>query len=260
MTLVFAVPTRHAVVIASDTQVSDQRTRTSNTKIKRLTDSCLWAAAGHVSVIQRLEERLSLMDLEHRTLSELREPIGLAIRGVMDDVLRLDFRVPYVENDPWRLGNLYGSSFVFAEYRDSLGKILSFGSTGGGEWYTYPHAIGGASDFAVALTKNYRVADLTADQAALLVVTTLETAIATAQSGIDYPLDVWRIDARGPHQLSAAERAALYLEADRFRAAQREIIEHWTMTGGDLGNIAANLDAATIESLAHKPRERPRES
>src|SRR2546427_9712596 len=103
MTIVLGMPCQGAVIFASDTEVSAQRTRTTHLKIKELSPHCLWAGTGEVGVIQRLEEYLGRLPERDRSLTELREPIGLAIRSVVEDALRIDYRVPYVRDDPRRL-------------------------------------------------------------------------------------------------------------------------------------------------------------
>ena len=227
MTLILAMACKGAVIVGSDTQVSDRRTRTTNIKIKQLNGSCVWAGAGEVSIIQRLEERLGELPGRDAPLRELREPIGLAIKATVEDALRIDYRVPYVKDDATKLDGLYFTTFAFAEHRGGDARVLSLTTKGGAEWYTHPHAIGSAADYAVALTKNYDCASLTPDRAALLVITTLEKAIETAQSGIDYPLDIWRIDENGAHQYDGGELARLYAEAQRLRDTQRRLIEGW---------------------------------
>jgi 20S proteasome alpha/beta subunit len=248
MTIVVGVPCSQAVIFASDTEVSDQRTRTTDIKIKQLNDRCLWAGAGYVSVIQQLEERLALLPDRDRPLHELREPIGLAVKATLEDMLRIDYRVPYLQNDLPKLGALYHSDFIFAEYRDGKGHLLSLDATGAPEWFTHPHAIGSAADFAVALTKNYDRAALTPEQAALLVIATLEQAIETAQSGVDYPLDIWRLDEAGAHHYDDAELSRLYAEADRLRGSQREILEHWRFHDGQV--------ASKVRGRSRDPRRR----
>ena len=227
MTIVLAVPCQGAVIVGSDTEVSDQRTRTTHLKIKELNGRCLWAGSGEVGVIQRLEECLVSLPDHDRPLAELREPIGLCIRAVVEDALRIDYRVPYVQGDLKQLEALYYCRFTFAEQRAGQGRILTFDTTGGAEWYTHPHAMGSAADFAVALTKNYDRSSLLPERAALLVIAILEQTIETAQSGVDYPLDMWHVDDAGVHHYDGGEMARLYAEAQRLRDAERTLIERW---------------------------------
>jgi proteasome beta subunit len=80
MTLILGLAAVDGIVLASDGQVTTGDVRSPGKKIFPLSDKILWASAGELSLIQRLQERLPILPLDS-PLTNLRDQIGELIKN-----------------------------------------------------------------------------------------------------------------------------------------------------------------------------------
>jgi proteasome beta subunit len=218
MTLILAIPASDGIVMASDGQVTAGLVRWPEKKIKRLNESCLWAASGELALIQRIEESLAGRSNEE-PLQNLRDHLADLIKESVTSLLRLDFRTQFCQGNPDTMLHLHPANFVFAEYRDTP-RILHITVNGTPEWINVPLASGVGAPFAYALLQKYQGVSLDISKASLLAFKVIEEAIEVVAQGLGPPIDIWQITKQGTKNCSEAEIAALQDASCALREAE----------------------------------------
>ena len=223
MTLILGLATVDGIVLASDGQLTSGEVRSPGKKIFPLNDKILWASAGELSLIQRLQERLPILPLE-TPLANLRDQIGEFIKDCVSELLQMDFRSQFLALDQDRLVQLHLADFIFAEFtkKPELLHINVFGSP---EWMTdRPFVAGNGDLFAYALLSKYQKQRLRLNQASLLAYKVIDEAIAVGAYGLGGPIDLWQLSAAGVKNLTATELKNLAGQAQRLRKLEIELL------------------------------------
>ena len=222
MTLILVLPASDGVVFASDGQITAGMVRSTGQKIKKLNDRCLWAASGELALIQRVEERLGT--LANAPLQQLRDQICSIVKQCVTEMLHLDFRTPFFQNNPDALIQLHPGDFVFAEASPSP-AILHVLLNGTAEWIQdRPFASGSGDLFAYALLYKYQGRVLNMERASLLAYKVIEEAIAVGAYGLGPPIDVWQISQNGVVQLDDTRKAPLEDASKALREAEINLL------------------------------------
>ncbi|HAY22230.1 hypothetical protein [Desulfobacca acetoxidans] len=225
MTLILGLAAVDGIVLASDGQVTTGEVRSPGKKIFPLSNSILWAAAGELSLIQRVQERLTALPLD-ASLANLRDQIGELIKNCVSELLQMDFRSQFLTLDQDRLIQLHNAEFIFAEYsrKPELLHLSVFGSP---EWITQRPFVAGNGDlFAYALLSKYQPQHLKLEQATLLAYKVVEEAIEVGAYGIGGPIDLWQLSAAGVKKLSTAELHNLAAHARKLRKQEIELLQN----------------------------------
>ena len=223
MTLILGLAAVDGIVLASDGQLTTGEVRSPGKKIFPLSDKILWAGAGELSLIQRLQERLPVLPLDS-PLSNLRDQIGDLIKNCVSELLQMDFRSQFLALDQDRLVQLHLADFIFAEFtkKPELLHINVFGSP---EWMgERPFVAGNGDLFAYALLSKYQKQRLKLDQASLLAYKVIEETIAVGAYGLGGPIDLWQISAAGVKNLTSAELKPLAGQAQRLRKLEIDLL------------------------------------
>jgi proteasome beta subunit len=219
MTLILVLPAKDGIVMASDGQVTAGMVRSSGQKILRLNERCLWAASGELALIQRVEERLMTLPPD-ASLHQLRDPVCQIVKQCVTDLLQLDFRTPFFQQNPDALLRLHPADFIFAEFAPSP-AVLHILLNGTPEWIKDRAFASGSGDmFAYALLQKYQGLALNLDRASLLAYKVLEEAITVGAYGLGPPIDLWQINNDGIKQLNDSEKAALEDASRALREAE----------------------------------------
>jgi 20S proteasome alpha/beta subunit len=223
MTLILGLAAVDGIVLASDGQLTTGEVRSPGKKIFPLNDRILWAGAGELSLIQRLQEHLPALPLD-TPLANLRDQIGELIKDCVSELLQMDFRSQFLTLDQDRLVQLHLADFIFAEFtkKPELLHINVFGSP---EWMTgRPFVAGNGDLFAYALLSKYQKQRLSLNQASLLAYKVIEETIAVGAYGLGGPIDLWQLCATGVKNLSAAELKTFTSQAQRLRKLEIELL------------------------------------
>jgi proteasome beta subunit len=223
MTLILGLAALDGIVLASDGQLTTGEVRSPGKKIFPLNDKILWAGAGELSLIQRLQERLGVLSPD-TPLANLRDQIGELIKDCVSELLQMDFRSQFLSLDQDRLVQLHLADFIFAEFtrKPELLHINVFGSP---EWMTdRPFVAGNGDLFAYALLSKYQKQRLQLNQASLLAYKVIDETIAVGAYGLGGPIDLWQISAAGMKNLNTAELKTLTGQAQRLRKLEIELL------------------------------------
>lgn len=194
MTLIIAMPCRDGIVLASDGQETRGEVRLPTRKIRQWGTNCIWAGAGSVALIQRVEEQL--ITLPPAPLMDMRDHIAQIITNSVRQLLQLDFRTPFFQSDPRALQSLCPGDFIFVQAQPEP-KILHISSVGTPEWIVdQAFASGSGELFAYALLGKYWnndgfKAQVTTEEASVLAYKVIEEAIDVGSYGLGPPIDIW---------------------------------------------------------------------
>jgi 20S proteasome alpha/beta subunit len=223
MTLILAIPAADGIVMASDAQITTGEVRTPGRKIHRLNEKAVWAAAGELALIQRVEERLGTLPAD-LPLANLRDQIGLLVKQSVTELVQLDFRTQFLPPDPDRLLQLHFADFVFAEFPGKP-EILHITAHAAPEWIQgRPFVAGNGDLFAYALLKKYEGQSLSLARASILAYKVMEETIEVGAYGLGPPIDVWQITAEGVKNLSKEETAHLAETAHSLREMEIQLL------------------------------------
>jgi proteasome beta subunit len=223
MTLVLGLAAVDGIVLASDGQLTTGEVRSPGKKIFPLNDKILWAGAGELALIQRLQERLAGLPRD-TPLANLRDQIGEYIKDCVSELLQMDFRSQFLPPDQDHLVQLHLADFIFAEFakKPELLHINIFGSP---EWMIdRPFVAGNGDLFAYALLSKYQKQRLKLKQASLLAYKVIDEAIAVGAYGLGGPIDLWQISAAGMKNLGEAELKTLAGQANRLRKLEIDLL------------------------------------
>ncbi len=195
MTIILAIPTKDGVVLASDGQITSGEIRAHGKKIKELNKNCLWGAAGRESLIQRVEEKITLLADKENQLRNIRDHLAQNIKGCTLELFGMDQQLPQEE-------------FVFVEYLDKP-SILHITTNGTPEWIrTGPFGIGIGRTFVHALLQKYQELipeKIDIEKGTLLAYKAIEEAIEVGAYGLGLPIDIWQISKPGVKNLNIQE-------------------------------------------------------
>jgi len=223
MTLIVVVPTKEGIVMASDGQLTAGMIRSYGRKIKKLNDRCLWSAAGELALIQRVEENINMLTL-NKSLPELRDELTQIVKKCVTELLNLDFRTPFFQQDPNRLLQLHPGDFVFAEYLNEP-YILHITVNGTPEWIRNRFfATGSGAPFAYALLGKYLTHELDLERASVLAYKVIEEAIEVGAYGLGFPIDIWHISASGVINLEQKRLAMIEDTVKTLREMEVELL------------------------------------
>lgn len=210
--------------MASDGQLTAGPVRwASGSKISRLNERCLWAASGELALIQRVEERMKALP-PNAPLQQLRDSICQIVKQCVTELLQLDFRTPFFQQNLDVLLQLHPGDFVFAEFAQSP-AVLHVLLNGTPEWIRgRPFASGSGDMFAYALLQKYQGLALDTERASLLAYKVLEEAIAVGAYGLGPPIDIWQISNDGIKQLNDSKKAALEDAARTLRELEVRLL------------------------------------
>jgi 20S proteasome alpha/beta subunit len=224
MTLILAIPATDGLVMASDSQITTGEVRTPGQKIHRLNDRCLWAGAGELALVQRVEEHLEALPRD-ASLSSLRDQLAAIIKQCVTELTQLDFRLQFLPPDPDRLLQLHYADFIFAEVARRGPELLHISSLGSPEWFQErPLVLGNGDLFAYALLQKYQGRSLSLTKAAILAYKVIEEAIEVGAYGLGPPIDLWETTQTGMRQLAADELAALAAAAHELRGQEIRLL------------------------------------
>jgi 20S proteasome alpha/beta subunit len=185
MTLIIVIPSKDGVVMASDGQVTfllgGGEVKTRAKKIKKLNESCIWGAAGHLPLIQVVEGRIAELSDKERHLQDLR-------KSLCDTIVQCVKDLP-ASSEP------YSGEFIFTEHQ-SYAHILHISINGMSVMLeNVPFVAGVGAPFAYALLQKYQ--DLIPEKidnklAAVLAYKIIAETIEVV-SGVGPPIDVWQL-------------------------------------------------------------------
>jgi len=223
MTLILAITASDGIVMASDGQITIGEVRTPGKKIYRLNDRSVWAAAGELALIQRVQERIGTLPAD-LALANMRDQIGHMIKQCVTELVQLDFRTQFLPLDQDRLLQLHFADFIFAEFPKKT-EILHVSVQGSPEWIQdRPFAAGSGDLFAYALLQKYQGQNLDLKRAAILAYKVIEETIEVGAYGLGPPIDVWQITLEGVKNLSEAETASLAEAAHALREKEIQLL------------------------------------
>ncbi len=223
MTLILAIPAHDGIVVASDGQITSGMIRTTGQKIQRLNDHCVWAASGELALIQRVEERITQLP-PNAFFPSLRDQIGQIVKACVTELLQLDFRAPFLPQDPNLLLQLHPGDFVFTESSPNP-YILHITSYGTPELIKdRAFASGSGEPFAYALLHKYHRKNLDSERASVLAYKVIEEAIEVGAYGLGPPIDIWHISPQTLKQLGGSEIAAIADTVRTLREAEVSLL------------------------------------
>lgn len=231
MTLILALATEQGVILASDTQYTSGEVRTSGPKIHLLSERVVWAGAGEVALIQRVQEACGELPAGH-TLAQLRDTLAHSVRQAVRELLELDVLTEFVQSDPSLLLGLHPGDFIFAEYGTAGARMLHIAANGTPEWFEGFFASGNGANFAYALLQKYQQAALDLEHAALLAYRVIDETIQVGAFGLDYPIDIWLLGAAGVHRLEAADFEQLAHASERLREQEIRLLRRAALRFG----------------------------
>lgn len=243
MTLIIAMPCQDGVVLASDGQETRGQVRTSTRKIKRWGTNCIWAGAGSLSLIQRVEEQIAT--LPPAPLVDIRDLVARVITNSVRQLLELDFRTPFFRENPEILQSLCPGDFVFVQAQPEP-KILHIPSVGTPEWIMDSAiASGSGSLFAYALLGKYWNNDnfrtrVTTAEGSVLAYKVIEEAIEVGSYGLGPPIDIWVVKDGNIRCLS--DTGGLAAIADTVKSIRDTEIELLLMESSRLGSSEEELE------------------
>lgn len=256
MTLIIAMPCQDGVVLASDGQATRGEVRAPTRKIKRWGENCIWAGAGSLALIQRVEQQLAT--LPPAPLENVCDQIAQVITHSVRQLLQLDFRTPFFQNDPRVLQSLCPGDFVFVQACPEP-KILHIPSIGTPEWIVDSAFASGSGDlFAYALlgkywnNENFR-ARVTTAEGSILAYKVIEEAILVVSYGLGEPIDIWVVrcdkqegsQERTSHIYSLSETgeiAGIVDTVKSIRSTEIELILGGHQQEAEAGNSASDYD------------------
>lgn len=210
MTIILAIPANNAVIFASDGQITAGEIRTHGKKIQVLNNNCMWGAAGRGSLIQRVDEKLSLLQDRDQPLVSIKDKLSKTIRDCTIELFSLDRQPPQEE-------------FVFVEYREK--PVLLHVTTNGTPEFikTGPFGIGIGRMFVHALLQKY--ADVIPEKidmnkGAILAYKVIEEAIEVGAYGLGPPIDVWMATKAGIKNLNTKNKGKLKKICDELRYSE----------------------------------------
>ena len=226
MTLIIAMPCHDGVVLASDGQATRGEVRSPTRKIKKWGENCIWAGAGSLALIQRVEEQLPSVHLKR--LGDIRDQIAQVITNSVKQLLQLDFRTPFFQGDPRALQSLCPGDFVFVQ-AGSEHKILHVSSIGTPEWIENNAFATGSGDlFAYALLGKYWSSAsfrkrVSTSEGSILAYKVIEEAIEVGAYGLGPPIDLWIV--KGNEIRCLTDTGELAAVADTVRSIRDTEIE-----------------------------------
>jgi 20S proteasome alpha/beta subunit len=223
MTLIVVFPAKDGIIIGSDTQVTQGFTRYSVSKINAFSDNCLWAASGVDTIIQPVKDAVENIQNDF-PLNELHSEISQSITECMTNLLRLDMRSQWYQQDIDSLLKLHEGEFIFAEYNENKSHIVHFWNNGSFDVIkNRPYAMGSGSLFAFALLSKYQNESLDSDMASVVVYDVLEEAISVGAYGIGLPIEVCKIDNDG---ITPMDIPTLARSANILREKERDLVKN----------------------------------
>lgn len=224
MTLIVAIPARDGVIFGSDSQVTIGQVRSTGTKIFKLNDRALWGASGELALIQRVAEQIERFPNRNQPLVTIRDELAAFVKGAVNSLLNLDFRTPFVLQNPKALLDLHPGDFLFVEHQDKP-RVLHILINGTPEWIEGRFAATGSGDlFAHALFQKYAGVELGLEHAKLLAYKVIEEAIQVGSYGLGPPIDIWEVNSDVMKQANESEIAALEDSAHLLRDSEVRIL------------------------------------
>ncbi len=210
-------------MMGSDRQITSGMVRSTGQKIQSLNERCLWAASGEPALIQRVEERMGTLP-PNAPLVNLRDQIGQIVKQCITELLQLDFRTPFIPQDPNQLLQLHPGDFVFAEFspKPCVLHITAFGTP---EWIKdRPFASGNGDLFAYALLQKYQRKSLNLERASVLAYKVIEEAIEVGAYGLGPPVDIWHLNTDGVKCLDSSQIAGIEDSVRTLREAEINLL------------------------------------
>lgn len=235
MTLVLAIPCSDGVVLASDGQITMGNVRAVGQKLYRLNNYCAWGASGELALIQRVQQAISSLDDRH--LSEFSDILANIIRNCVLNLIQLDFRTQFFQNNPDALLQLHQGDFVFVDSRQPQYRILHITSYGTPEWIDRPFASGNGAMFAYALLQKYQGMEMVLQQANILAFKVIEEAIDVGSYGLGMPINIWNVKPSNVQELSENQLAAVADAATQLREAEIQLLFGGPSTGGRIDRM-----------------------
>jgi len=219
MTLILTIPAKGGIVLASDGQITSGMVRATGEKIQILNPRCIWSASGELALIQRVEERIVALP-SNKPLMELRDTIAQIVKQCVTELLNLDFRTSFFQQNPDVLLQLHPGDFVFAEASPNP-VILHITVYGTPEWIKdRPFASGNGDMFAYALLQKYQKTSFDVERASALAYKVLEEAIEVGAYGLGPPIGIWQLSKDGAKQLDGPEVTRISDTANTLRQAE----------------------------------------
>jgi 20S proteasome alpha/beta subunit len=256
MTLIVAIPAEDGLVFASDSQISFGLVRSSAQKIFPVNTHILWAGAGESALIQRVAEGVEILPQKERPLLQLRDDIANVVKGALQSLLALDWRVQFQQANYSAQLDLHSAKFLFVESRDKP-RMLHISTYGIPEWVQGRFAAAGNGEaFALALLQKYEGLQMNVCQAKVLASKVIGEAIQVVSHGLAGPMDVWVATADGVHRVQGQELMDLHATARDLRSREidllRELHSCRTSHAGTCEVQELNdQDAAAINSRLH---------
>lgn len=188
MTLIVHIPAKNGIVMASDGQATTLTgLKITCKKIHKLNDSCIWgAAANHLTLVERVEERIATLSEREKSLQELCPILRDIIPRCVEE-LSTGLQPPPPNIQP------YAAQFAFLEYRD-YPRILYIMQDGTADWPpNVPLAIGSGTPFALALLRKYHSAEKLDIELAKILAYKIVAETIEVTEGVGPPIDVWQL-------------------------------------------------------------------
>lgn len=227
MTLIVTVPARDCVVVASDGQVTAGPVRWETQKIHPLGRHRVWAGAGSLAVIQRVQ--IALREREPAPLEVCADDLGRLVAGCTAEALTLDLRA-HIRGGETSALEEHSCEFIFVQGFPTP-AVLHVPCTGVPEWVSErPFAIGSGAPFAFTLLHSGWDRQITGREALVLVYRAMEEAIRTASFGLSGPIDIWVLSPAGVKRLGQRKMARLRALTEQFRRKERDVLARFALS------------------------------
>ena len=234
MTLIVALACRDGIVVASETQATVEASgtpvRETVTKIRKVNDSMLWAAAGTVSVIQQVERRLSAFPNEVRRLGifDLVPQVKQVVFEIRSEILGR-YRALYGDDRGEQRAPASELILVgFANDSPTIIQIFPDGDYEECEPEVGYVALGIGDVFAHSILHGRNIREHSIEQGILLAYKVIKDAIEVGAYGLGEPIDIWTVKPGNPNvsieQISPSRMQAVADAYIALKEAEGELI------------------------------------
>ena len=211
MTIVIALSCSDGVVMASDSQATEQHAgvRWNVQKIFQLSDRGVWGGTGDTQTIGEIDRALQAVRPQMDGGADLTQLLPFVIRPILMRRYANFIQVPGSQPTSPATATLacgYDAArggWIIEVDQNCVSS--DYGSRGF-------HAVGSAAGFALlgsALLDHFRPTERPLDQGRLIAYRVIDAAIQTSMFGVGGDIQMWYVDAGGVHQVDEDEMAEI---------------------------------------------------
>ena len=230
MTLIIGVVCPDGIIIGSDSQTTMgtelKRINRQNPKVIELKNGCIvFAGAGHVSVLQEIEEKLNLalQSFPHDYgLESITEQIDQVIFGIMQK------QITKHNNMFGNLNNMPSGDFVFGSCKKGTPLLCHFGIDGSSEKVYDYIAVGSGMPYAEVLLKDAYRPNLSLEDSKYLVYSVIRDT-EDVDNYVGGEIHIKMIDNNGEIKtIKEGEIAALKTSYTTRKDIRRRLDQNWS--------------------------------